>query len=267
MRTISFARCTAMILGVMVWSLPGSVRAENSGAVVYHRISEGEEVEGAAKRVLIQQDGLSRLYEVPTGTPIAMAPQELSYFDFGARRTIQTAKLPDGSRCTVMTALDSLPPLAMTDERETILGHECIKATTEIRSNKIEVWLIRDVGITGSPTTSVAAEGGLILKLVQNGSSGLLAGADRDGSAGGRAASLGTAAAVPPCGLGRGGRFRRVSRPDHRQLCHHHHGLRRSPAQLRQRDPQPRRVRLRRGVPLLERNSRGAARHASGSRR
>ncbi len=144
-------------------------------AVVYRAEVDGEEATDRGKRILIGTPSLSRVYEVPLGTPIARAPEEVTFFDFEDSRVRQSARLPDGGRCTVHTEFDSLAQLTMTDDREEILGFECVKATTEIRSNKIEIWYTDEPEILGSPSRSLVARNGLILKFVQNGSYGVVA--------------------------------------------------------------------------------------------
>ena len=146
-----------------------------SGAVIYAQIRNGAKALDEGRRVLVQQEGLSRLFTEVQGTPIPSAPEELGYFDLRAHRTRETARFPDGSRCTVSTEFDSLAQFVVTDETEIILGFECTKATTEIRSNRIEIWFTREADLVGSPSLRLFLPGALILRMDQNGTQGLVA--------------------------------------------------------------------------------------------
>jgi len=176
-----------LVFGLALPNLATATETQ-AGTVTYHAFANGEELTGRGKRVLVQMGGLSRLFERPLGIPIPAAPITLGYFDNTNRNTRETALFPDGSRCTVWTDFDSLAQLEITNEHEEILGFDCTKATTEIRSNRIEVWFTEDAGMTGSPSLRLVAPNALVLKFVQNGSSGWIA--ERFGSESGGAKDL-----------------------------------------------------------------------------
>lgn len=172
----------AACLGLTAWlallapsPLVRTAHAADPAAVVYAQVRNGEIAAGEGHRVLVREGGLARIFQELDGTRIATAPEELDYFDLANRRTLETARFPDGTRATVVTAFDSLPQFLVTDETEEILGFECRKATTEIRSNQITVWFTDSAGIVGSPSLRLFVPDALVLRMDQNGTQGFLA--------------------------------------------------------------------------------------------
>lgn len=172
----AIATCGAIAVGLI--SMDSAFAADVSApsgapvAVVYAPTRGGAVSMDGDSRVAIARDGLTRIYAEISGVPLPNAPVELDYFDLEAGLTRETALFPDGSRATVSTSLDSLPSFAITDDHREILGYDCRKATTEIRSNRIEVWFTSEPGFVASPSIRLYMEGAAILAIDQNGTSG-----------------------------------------------------------------------------------------------
>lgn len=162
--------------------------------ITYRILSEGRELPEEGKLVVTCDDAASRVRLVPAAPLAAGAPAEEGWIDFLAGRTIQTARFRDGSRASSATPFDQLAPLEGTAEGDTILGIPCVKATTVIRSNRIECWYAPKIGLRGSPSLSVVAPEGLVLRIVRNGNYEIVAEAiaragEKEAHEGGAAAS------------------------------------------------------------------------------
>lgn len=176
--TTGFARRLRAALATFVFVGVAANPVDGAGAqvaVVYAEAWNGAITEEGDRRVLIAEAPFARLFQEILGTPNPQAPVELGFFDRDAQVTRETALFPDGNRATVTTPFDSLPAFTITDEAKDILGFRCTKATTEIRSNHIEVWFTREAGITGSPSLRLLVPGALVLETRQNGNQGLVA--------------------------------------------------------------------------------------------
>ncbi|MEZ4648001.1 MAG: PNGase F N-terminal domain-containing protein [Candidatus Eisenbacteria bacterium] len=143
--------------------------------VVFAETRGGNVAEDRNRRIVTVADGLTRIHAEVSGVPLPNAPIELDYFDLEHDLARETALFPDGSRATISTPLDSLPPFVMSDERREILGYDCRKATTEIRSNEIEVWFTTELGAVVSPSIRLYVPDAAILAFDQNGTSGFVA--------------------------------------------------------------------------------------------
>ncbi|NCB09468.1 MAG: DUF4412 domain-containing protein, partial [Bacteroidia bacterium] len=104
---------------------------------------------------------------------IQQTPTESGYLDFSSGTTYQVADLFDGRRIYTATAFSEYPELVETGETEEILGYACKKLKATLRSNSIEIWYTRDLGVKGTPLMSHGIADGLILKVVRNGNFGL----------------------------------------------------------------------------------------------
>jgi hypothetical protein len=137
--------------------------------VTYVSSFNGEVLPEEGRIVLEHVRGVAEVRTIREGVPIEGSPVETGFIDFGTRRTFQTAKLRDGTRSTVETPFADLPAVTETAEIDTILGHECRRATAVVRSNRIDLWFTRDAGFPGSPSLNLIVDGALVLKVVRNG--------------------------------------------------------------------------------------------------
>lgn len=148
---------------------PRAADARSGSLVTYKVLFNGAEAPEEGRTLVTMSESVARVETIPAGTPLPTSPKETGYVDFGARKTYQVADLRDGARCTVATDFSSLPPLEITEDHLTILGRDCVRAHTVVRSNSIDVWFTRDAGVRGSPSMNLLAPDGLVLRIVRNG--------------------------------------------------------------------------------------------------
>jgi hypothetical protein len=171
-RSVLFSVLVVLTFAGLAGALaPAAAAPPGTGAakVTYKVLFNGVEAPEEGRTILTVAKGIARVETTPAGTPLPGAPRETGYVDYGSKRTYQVAELRDGSRCTVATDFATLPPLEITEEHKTILGHDCVRAHTVIRSNSIDVWFTRDAGLQGSPSLNLIVPDGLVLRIVRNG--------------------------------------------------------------------------------------------------
>jgi hypothetical protein len=144
-------------------------RAAGPVTVTYRILSNGKEAPEEGRIILECGHGVARVRARPQSPLVPTAPEEVGWIDFAGCRTVQTARFHDGSRSSFMTAFTELPALVVTAERDTIQGLICLKATTVVRSNHIELWFTRDAGVRGTPALNLVVPDGLVLRVVRNG--------------------------------------------------------------------------------------------------
>ncbi len=98
---------------------------------------------------------------------------ERYYIDYLGKNVIKTSQkeIP----CAVNTSFDSLSQASFTEDKDTILGYVCKKATFNVFSNKIQVWYTNTLTCRASPSISFSPVDGVVLKYVVNGNRTLLA--------------------------------------------------------------------------------------------
>ncbi len=146
-----------------------------SGTVLYKIIDNGRDAPEEGRIELVSRGATARIRTLPAAPLIASAPEEAAYLDYASGATWRSARFRDGTRATVSIPFGSLPKLEIGAERAKVAGYSCVKATTTIRSNRIEVWFTRDAGFTGTASADLVVPGGLVLKIVRNGNHTIMA--------------------------------------------------------------------------------------------
>ena len=95
--------------------------------------------------------------------------QETSCIDFNAGNTFQVARFSNGEIIHTPLVFSEYPVLEKTDETAVILGYQCRKVKTSLRSNSIEIWYTTELGVKGTPVMAYGIPDGLVLKVVRNG--------------------------------------------------------------------------------------------------
>ncbi len=163
-------RRAVLVAGLLALAAPCVAAQRFTAATVrYVTLFNGEEQPDEGAIVVTCTPALARVRVERAGTPVPHTPDETGWLSFQGRQTFQNAVFAGGASCTVVTAFDSLPPLTVTDEHATILGYDCVKATTTIRSNHIDVWYTEAAGVRGTPLLHLVAPRGLVLRMVRNG--------------------------------------------------------------------------------------------------
>ncbi len=143
--------------------------------VFYQTIVNGEKSTRGEQTVVVAGPEQAKSYsERPNHVQmIPQTPTESVFIDFSEKTTYQVADLYDGRRIYSGTAFSDYPELVETGETGEILGYTCKKVKASLRSNSIEIWYTRDLGVKGTPLMSHGIADGLILKVVRNGNFGL----------------------------------------------------------------------------------------------
>ena len=89
--------------------------------------------------------------------------------------TFQVARFRNGSIIHTSSPFSEYPILTETNETAVILGYNCKKVRTTLRSNAIDLWYTTETGVKGTPAMAYGVPEGLVLKIVRNGNFELIA--------------------------------------------------------------------------------------------
>lgn len=156
-------------MAVWIGTAMFSATAADVGVVRYKTLFEGSVIEEEGTIVVECRGDTARVHTVPHGAEIEGAPSEVGYIDYATLTTYQAASGERLAPCHTRSGQSDLAPLEYTGEHATILGYDCLRATTVVRSNHIDLWFTRDAGIRGTPLTSLVVPDALVLKIVRNG--------------------------------------------------------------------------------------------------
>ena len=138
--------------------------------VSYRQVANGKPVGGTGKMIVEAGKDFAMAYtDRGSRKLIPQVPSEREYMDFRAGKTWQVTTLYDGSKVHLLRDFSEFPELVITEEVKEILGYRCVKATTSLRSNSLEIWFTSDLGVKGTPQMSYGLPGGLVLKTIRNG--------------------------------------------------------------------------------------------------
>jgi hypothetical protein len=163
---------TVLVMSILMLFLnPGAISGQTEGVRVrYRQVVNGQPARGGSNMVVEAGPRFARSYIDRSGQKlIPQVPSEHDYIDYTVRKTWQVATLYDGSRVHLSRDFTDFPEIVVTDEVSEVLGYRCIKATTSLRSNSLEIWFTKDLGIRGTPQMSYGLPDGLVLKTVRNG--------------------------------------------------------------------------------------------------
>lgn len=93
---------------------------------------------------------------------------ESFFIDYNSRAVVKVLDI-DSTQYKQIKPFSELAVAKETDEKQTILGYECKKASFVIFSNRIDVWYTTETKFKASPSLSAIIDNGLILKYVANG--------------------------------------------------------------------------------------------------
>jgi len=117
------------------------------------------------------------LVTLPVGEWVDHAPRERGHADFDAARCRQVATFADGTRIGLSTPFDKLPAWTLEEEAAPleILGFSCRKASTTLRSNRIDIWFCDETPLRGGPSLGLLKPGALVLRVLRNGNHEIVA--------------------------------------------------------------------------------------------
>ncbi|RKE04749.1 PNGase F N-terminal domain-containing protein [Marinifilum flexuosum] len=155
------------LVSILSFSLlvSGAEKKEKGFKISYEQYSHGKLVpnRGVSATVI---NGIAQLSN--------SSKVESFFINYKSKNVVKVLKLKDG-QFQQITPFSELPTAKETDEKETILGYECKKASFLIFSNRVDVWYTTEAKVSASPSLSVIIDNGLVLKYVVNGNRTILA--------------------------------------------------------------------------------------------
>ncbi|MDN5213645.1 PNGase F N-terminal domain-containing protein [Fulvivirgaceae bacterium BMA12] len=134
---------------------------KNAAEIVYTYKNNGKEIKGRSLKVLYKDGIVAYL-------PFKEDEKERRFVDYNNEVIIQKLATSQG-KYVLKKGFQELSQPELLNDTDEILGYKCKKARFSIRSNNIEVWYTNDPAIKASPSQSLVAGLGLILKMVRNG--------------------------------------------------------------------------------------------------
>ncbi|HVI49312.1 MAG TPA: PNGase F N-terminal domain-containing protein [Chitinophaga sp.] len=101
--------------------------------------------------------------------------KEQQFLRLDEKSTYQVLSTPNGETYTLKKPFSEYAQAELLPDTAYILGYPCKKAKLFIRSNTIEVWYTNSIPLKGTPNLTIAPGLGLVLKIVRNGNSEIIA--------------------------------------------------------------------------------------------
>ncbi len=101
--------------------------------------------------------------------------KETNFIDFTKQKTFQVALFSDGRIINSTLPFAEYPVLTETNETKIILGYNCKRVKTSLRSNSIDIWYTTELRVKGTPAMAYGIPAGLVLKIVRNGNYEIIA--------------------------------------------------------------------------------------------
>lgn len=151
---------TKVLLNVFAFLMLGNFMSYGQAYVSYHIKNHGKTMHKTSPLRVSYKDGVAVLH-----SDNEEAEQFIDYHKKAVFKTLQY----QGKAYTNKTPFDSLQPVELLKDRDTILGFPVRKAHMTLFSNSIDIWYTDELSLKGSPSLSVAPQLGLVLKMVRNG--------------------------------------------------------------------------------------------------
>ncbi|MBL7972044.1 MAG: hypothetical protein JNL03_11065 [Prolixibacteraceae bacterium] len=160
-----------LILSIFAFqSIAAPKKISEAVEVTFQAVVNGKSRPDGQKTKLLCSPEASRSWtENNSKKLLPVIAKETSYIDFAAKNTFQLARFSDGKVIHTPLAFSEYPALAETGETAVILGYNCKKVKTSLRSNSIEIWYTTELGVKGTPAMAYGIPDGLVLKVVRNG--------------------------------------------------------------------------------------------------
>lgn len=138
--------------------------------ISYQMLVNGKpRTDGPATKLLCSSSASKSWSENTSAKLISGVAKEANYINFASQITYQLASFSDGNTIHTPMAFSEYPVPEETNESEVILGYNCIHLKTSLRSNSIDIWYTKELGLKGSPAMAYGIPDGLVLKIVRNG--------------------------------------------------------------------------------------------------
>ena len=162
--------CLILIISVQAFSQ----RRRPMMVQISYTYNDFTSVQGVRK--LMVTDTESKAWTDKSGfNIIPQTPEEAEYVNFQDSLIFYAAKLSNGEKIYSQSLMKDLPKVSISDDTTKILNYQCKKATTVINSNKIEIWFTTEMGFKGSPRMGFGLVDGMVLRVLRNGGSEILA--------------------------------------------------------------------------------------------
>lgn len=102
-------------------------------------------------------------------------PVQMTYLDYNTHTETKTASLGEEQLIYTTREFKIGNKLETQPETEKIAGYNCEKVKTVINSNTIEIWYTKELGVKGTIQPGYGIPDGVVMKVVRNGQSGLVA--------------------------------------------------------------------------------------------
>lgn len=138
--------------------------------LTYQMVVNGKAMEdGPKSKLLCSSEACKFFTEADQAKLLPTVAKETSYVDYARKMTWQTAQFSDGTLINTPADFQTYPALTETDETATILGYQCKKVKTSLRSNSIDIWYTTELAMKGTPAIAYGIPDGLVLKVIRNG--------------------------------------------------------------------------------------------------
>ncbi|HLN72599.1 MAG TPA: PNGase F N-terminal domain-containing protein [Prolixibacteraceae bacterium] len=138
--------------------------------LTFQMVVNGKATEdGPKSKLLCSSDACKFWTESDPGKLIPNIAKETAYVDFAKKMTYQVAQFSEDTLINTPAYFQTYPTLAETGETALILGYQCKKVKTSLRSNSIDIWYTTELGVKGTPAMAYGIPDGLVLKVVRNG--------------------------------------------------------------------------------------------------
>jgi len=159
MKTKSLLLVFCILLSVFSSASEKANKKEKLIKITYEQHSRGKLIPN--KEILITcANGIVKL-----ATPSKI---ENFFIDYNSKAVIKVLDI-NSKQYKQIKPFSELEVAKETEEKQTILGYECKKASLLIFSNRIDVWYTTETKFKASPSLSAIIDNGLILKYVVNG--------------------------------------------------------------------------------------------------
>jgi hypothetical protein len=138
--------------------------------LTYQMVVNGKPMEdGPPGKLLCAAEACQYWTETDPAKLLPTVAKETAYVDYSKKMTWQVARFSDGTLINTPSDFQTYPELTPTDETAVILGYNCKKVKTTLRSNSIDIWYTTEPGLKGTPAMAYGIPDGLVLKVVRNG--------------------------------------------------------------------------------------------------
>ncbi|GAF03775.1 PNGase F N-terminal domain-containing protein [Saccharicrinis fermentans] len=145
----------------------------NVGRVVYEKFINGAVQSHEDRFILEFANDIAKCWIDNTNSDLLPeVPLKFNYLDYENEKLYQQAIFQGKDTCYKESDFVNLDEYKPEGKLVKILGYECQKYVGSSFSNRIEIWVAKEVGIKGTPFLGTPHKEGLVLKYIRNGNYG-----------------------------------------------------------------------------------------------